>query len=357
MELFSATGLLSGLFALCFLLLLRPLATRIGLLDRPDHRKKHQGAVPLTGGLSVFLGLSLAWLIAMPFNRAYSIYLLCAFFLVILGALDDARNIPARFRLWAQVVLGALLAYGSGVYLGTFGDLLGFGTISLGWLGPVVTICAVIGATNAFNMIDGIDGLAGSLSLVALLSMVVLFAAAGPRFSTELSFAITLAAALVPYLLANLCIGPFRNKVFMGDAGSMFIGFSLVWLLVNGTQAGDMAFRPVTALWIVGLPLMDMAAIMIRRYRKGQSVMLPDRDHLHHIFMRAGFSDRQALVVITILAMVLAAVGLAGEFLKVPEWVMCSGILLIFAAYNVALSHVWRLTSLIRKGRVTDLYE
>lgn len=350
MELFSTTGLLSGLLALCFLGMLRPLATRIGLLDQPDHRKLHQGSVPLIGGLSVFFGLAVAWLIAMPFDRAYAIYLLCAFFLVMLGALDDARNIPARFRLWAQVVLGALLAYGSGVYLNTFGDLLGFGVIALGWLGPVVTICAVIGATNAFNMIDGIDGLAGSLSLVALLSMVVLFAAAGPGFSTELMFAITLAAALVPYLLANLCIGPFCNKVFMGDAGSMFIGFSLVWLLVNGTQAGDMAFRPVTALWIVGLPLMDMVAIMIRRYRKGQSVMLPDRDHLHHIFMRAGFSDRQALLIITLAAMVLAGVGLAGEFLQVPEWVMCVGILLIFAAYNVALSHVWRLTGFLRRS-------
>lgn len=350
MELVSVTGLLAGLFALISLVSLRPVALRVGLLDLPDQRKLHKGAVPLIGGLSVFTGMAVAWLVAVPFDRAYAIYLLCSLFLVALGALDDARNIPARFRLWAQVVLGALLAIGSGVYLDTFGDLLGFGAIMLGWAGPVITICAVIGATNAFNMVDGIDGLAGSMSLVSLVSLIILFALAGPGFSTELVLAVALTVAMVPYLLANLCIGPFCNKVFMGDAGSMFIGFSLVWLLVNGTQADHMAFRPVTALWIIGLPLMDMLAIMIRRYRKGQSVMMPDRNHLHHIFMRAGFSDREALLVITGAAALLAGLGLAGEFLGIPEWVMFAGILLVFLGYNVALNHVWRLTALIRRG-------
>ena len=350
MELVTITGLLAGLFALISLLSLRPVAGRVGLLDIPDHRKVHKGAVPLIGGLSVFAGMAVAWLVAMPFDVPYGIYLLCSLFLVALGALDDARNIPARFRLWAQVVLGALLAIGSGVYLNTFGDLLGAGVIMLGWAGPVITICAVIGATNAFNMVDGIDGLAGSMSLVSLVSLIILFAMAGPGFTTELVLAVALTVAMVPYLLANLCIGPFCNKVFMGDAGSMFIGFSLVWLLVNGTQAGDMAFRPVTALWIIGLPLMDMLAIMIRRYRKGQSVMMPDRDHLHHIFLRAGFSDREALAIITLAAVLMAAIGIAGELIGVPEWAMFAGVMVLFGLYNVALNHVWRLTKLVRRG-------
>ena len=350
MELMTATGLLAGLLALVFLALLRPVAARIGLLDIPDHRKMHRGSVPLIGGLSVYAGLALAWLIVMPFDRPYGIYLLCSLFLVALGALDDARNIPARFRLWAQVVLGTLLAVGSGVYLNTFGDLLGVGEIMLGWFGPVVTICAVIGATNAFNMVDGIDGLAGSLSLVSLVSLIILFALAGPGFTTELVLAVALTVAMLPYMLANLSVGPFGSKVFMGDAGSMFIGFSLVWLLVNGTQAGELAFRPVTALWIIGLPLMDMLAVMIRRYRKGQSVMMPDRDHLHHIFLRAGFNDREALAIITLGASLLAAMGIAGELIGVPEWAMFAGILLVFVLYNVALSHVCRLTALIRNG-------
>ena len=343
MELAIITALLAGGFALLSLLALKPLALRVGLLDIPDHRKVHHGSVPLVGGLSVFSGLFIAWLIFMPFGHGYGIYLLCSLLLVLLGALDDARNIPAQFRLWSQVVLGALLAYGSGVYLNTFGDLLGVGVIMLGWLGPVVTICAVIGATNAFNMVDGIDGLAGSLSMIALVSLMVLFAST-EGFVLELALASALALALVPYMMANLCLGPFSRKVFMGDAGAMFIGFSLVWLLVNGTQSGDLAFRPVTALWIIAIPLMDMVAVMIRRALRGESVMKPDRDHLHHIFMSAGFSDRQALLIISFAGFLLAALGLAGEFAGVPEWVMFAGILLVFVGYNLAPRYIRRLS-------------
>jgi UDP-GlcNAc:undecaprenyl-phosphate GlcNAc-1-phosphate transferase len=348
MEAASTTGFIAVVISLFALLSLRPLAQRVRLVDVPNERKSHKGAVPLTGGLSAFAGLLVAWLIAMPLGGGFGIYLLCSLMLVVLGAIDDARDIPARFRLWAQVVLGALLAYGSGVYLNTFGNLLGIGEIALGFLGPAVTVAAVIGATNAFNMIDGIDGLAGSMSMVALLSLAFMFWRT-PGFGMELALAVTIAMALLPYLGANLGIRPFRHKIFMGDAGSMFIGFSVVWLLVNGAQAGDQAFRPVTALWVIAVPLMDMVAIMIRRFRKGESVMKPDRDHLHHIFLRAGLTDRQTLVVITAIALVFAAVGLAGEFLLVPEWFMFVLFVGIFAMYDWALGHVWRLLVIFRR--------
>ncbi|MBC7193704.1 UDP-N-acetylglucosamine--undecaprenyl-phosphate N-acetylglucosaminephosphotransferase [Marinobacter sp.] len=348
MEAASTTGFLAVVISLFALLSLRPLARRVHLVDIPNERKAHKGAVPLTGGLSAFAGLLVAWLIAMPLGGGFGIYLLCSLFLVVLGAIDDARDIPARFRLWAQVVLGALLAYGSGVYLNTFGDLLGFGDIALGFLGPVVTIAAVIGATNAFNMIDGIDGLAGSMSQVTLLSLGFLFWWS-PGFGMELVLAVTIAMALLPYLAANLGIRPFRHKIFMGDAGSMFIGFSVVWLLVNGAQAGEQAFRPVTALWVIAVPLMDMVAIMVRRARKGESVMKPDRDHLHHIFLRAGLTDRQALVVITLFSLAMASFGIVGELYAVPEWLMFVLFLAVFVVYERALGHVWRLVTIVRR--------
>src|SRR5690606_8824505 len=138
----------------------------------------------------------------------------------------------------------------------------------------------------------------------------------------------------------------------MGDAGSMFIGFAVVWLLVNGTQPGQMAFRPVTALWLIALPLMDMVAIMVRRARKGQSVMKPDREHLHHIFMRAGFSDREALIMITGIALLLAAIGLLGEFFQLPEWFMFTAFIGLFTVYDWGLSHAWRLLVVFRKRKV-----
>lgn len=348
MEAASTTGLLSGFIALLSLFVLKPMAIRVDLLDRPDHRKVHKGAVPLVGGLSAFLGLSISWLAGMPLVEGYGLFLVCAALLVIMGAVDDARELPAKFRLGAQVALGALLTFGSGVSLESFGNLFGFGAINLGVFGPLVTIAAVIGATNAFNMVDGIDGLAGSLSLVALLSLAILFGASA-GFNLELALSLGIAFALLPYLMANLRIPPFRKKIFMGDAGSMFIGFAVVWLLVNGTQPGEMAFRPVTALWLIALPLMDMVAIMVRRARKGQSVMKPDREHLHHIFMRAGFSDREALIMITGIALLLAAIGLLGEFFQLPEWFMFTAFIGLFTVYDWGLSHAWRLLVVFRK--------
>lgn len=353
MESAGLLGLFSGLIASLSLLVLKPFAVRVRLLDVPNHRKVHKGAIPLTGGLSAFIGLFAAWMVSMPLTGGYGVYLLASLLLVLLGAVDDARDVPARARLWAQVALGALLTYGSGVALVQFGDLFGFGAIELGWFGPLVTIAAVIGATNAFNMIDGIDGLAGSMSLVALFSLSVLFLWA-PGNRLELALAFSIAIALLPYLAANLRIPPFRKRIFMGDAGSMFIGFSIVWLLVKGTQPEAQAFRPVTALWIIAIPLMDMVAIMVRRARKGQSVMKPDREHLHHIFMRAGFTDRQALVVIIVVSLAFAGFGLVGEYFQVPEWLMFTLFVGAFAAYDSVLSRAWRLLVLFRQGKIQE---
>ena len=342
MDTASATGLLSGVFALSSLLLLRPLAVRVRLLDFPDHRKRHKGVVPLIGGLSVFIGLLAAWLISMPVSEGYGTYLLCSLLLVAMGVIDDVFDIPASFRLCVQVALATVLTYGSGISLGSLGNLFGYGQIHLSWLGPVVTIVAYVGVTNAFNMIDGIDGLAGSLSLLALLSLACLFAS-DANADTELALSVGLAVALVPFLMANLGVPPFRQKIFLGDAGAMFMGFSIVWLFVNGVQTEQQAFRPVTALWIIALPLMDMAAILVCRLQHGRPVMRPDRGHLHHLALCAGFSERKSLSLMVCVAVFLVFSGIAGELVKIPEWVMFTIFAVLFAAYYWALRCSWRV--------------
>lgn len=334
-------GFLAATLACGSLLALKPLAPVVGLIDRPGERKHHNGLVPLIGGVSAFLGLILAWFLLMPLTDGYGVFWLCSLALVMVGAADDALDIPARIRLVVQVVLGGLLVMYSGVYITHLGDLVGHGVVELGWLGPFVTIAAIIGATNAYNMVDGIDGLAGSLSLVTLAALVLLYVPAG--LGMEVALAAGLALALVPYMMANLKIRPWRRKVFMGDAGSMFIGFAVVWLLAKGVNPEAGAMRPVTALWLVAVPLMDMVAIMLRRLSRGQSVMMADRDHLHHIFMRAGFTDREALWIITAIAVGLAGIGLLGEYFRVPEALMLALFLTIFTLYERSLRNVWRL--------------
>lgn len=343
----------TALCSLACLLLLSALAPSLGLLDRPAGRKQHQGDVPLVGGLSIFTGLAVAWLVSMPVVQGYWMLWVCLLVLVLVGALDDARELSARLRLLVQVGLGGLLIGVTGVSLTHLGNLLGTGPLMLGWLAPLVTIAAIIGATNAFNMVDGIDGLSGGLSLVSLAGLFLLFRA-NDNAGLEAAFAGALAVGILPFLMANLSLPPFRRKVFMGDAGSMCMGFALVWLLMRGTAPDVDALRPVTALWLIAIPLMDMVVIMLRRWRAGRSVMEPDREHLHHILLRVGFSHREALALILAAALLLALTGIAGEFFRAPEWLMFAGFLGVFAGYDWLIRRHWYLLVPLRQGRLAS---
>jgi UDP-GlcNAc:undecaprenyl-phosphate GlcNAc-1-phosphate transferase len=126
----------------------------------------------------------------------------------------------------------------------------------------------------------------------------------------------------------------------MGDAGSMFVGLSVIWLLTMGTQGEQASFRPVTALWICAIPLMDMLAIVVRRYKNGKSPFKPDRDHLHHILQRAGLNSSQALIVISSVAAVMSSIGLAGEYFNVYEAIMLVAFLVMFIIYNIVIQKV-----------------
>ncbi len=129
-------------------------------------------------------------------------------------------------------------------------------------------------------------------------------------------------AAILPYILLNLGALGRRYKVFMGDAGSTMIGFTIIWILLETTQGKTHPISPVTALWIIAIPLMDMVAIMYRRLRKGMSPFSPDRQHIHHLIMRAGFTSRRVCPDYPAAAL-LALVGVVAEYTRiVPEWVM-----------------------------------
>jgi UDP-GlcNAc:undecaprenyl-phosphate GlcNAc-1-phosphate transferase len=235
------------------------------------------------------------------------------------------------------------MIYGVGGYISNLGNLFGFGDITLGPVGIIFTYVGIIVVINAYNMIDGIDGLIGSLSINTFTSVAILFIMSGQ--TDYLSYPLVLATATVPYLMHNL--GFFAKffkketqKIFMGDAGSMFVGLSVIWLLTMGTQGEQASFRPVTALWICAIPLMDMLAIVVRRYKNGKSPFKPDRDHLHHILQRAGLSSKQTLVVISSGAIVMSVIGLAGEYFKIAENLMLVGFLMMFALYNLAIRHI-----------------
>jgi UDP-GlcNAc:undecaprenyl-phosphate GlcNAc-1-phosphate transferase len=235
------------------------------------------------------------------------------------------------------------MIYGVGGYIANLGNLFGYGDVTLGPLGIIFTYLGIIVVINAYNMIDGIDGLIGSLSINTFSSIAILFIMSGQ--TDYLSYPLILATATLPYLMYNLdffkrFLNKDTQKIFMGDAGSMFVGLSVIWLLTMGTQGEQASFRPVTALWICAIPLMDMLAIVVRRYKNGKSPFKPDRDHLHHILQRAGLNPKQALTLISSVAVVMSSIGLIGEYFQISDPIMLTGFIMMFACYITSIKFI-----------------
>ncbi|WP_253257075.1 UDP-N-acetylglucosamine--undecaprenyl-phosphate N-acetylglucosaminephosphotransferase [Pseudoalteromonas sp. GCY] len=332
----------------CSIFMIKPVAERFGLVDVPCSRKKHVGAIPLIGGVSIFVAVLASIIVFLPLEKKLIVYLICAAAIVLLGVIDDYRQLGVKIRLGVQALVALIMMWGSDAYIHNLGNLFGFGSIDLGLLGIPFTVIAVIAAINAFNMIDGIDGLAGAMSITTFAAILILMGVNGGQLSV---LPLIIIATIVPYLAFNLGVLGHRNKkIFMGDAGSMFIGLSVIWLLMIATQSEvDNAFSPVTALWIIAIPLMDMMAIIIRRVKKGHSPFKADRDHLHHVFMRIGFSSRKALITISMLAVFLASIGIVGELIGIPHWFMLVLFIGIFAAYSACIQHAWKVARFLRK--------
>lgn len=341
-------------FAVLFVM--RKVAFSFDLVDRPNARKLHQGSVPLVGGISITLVLAITLVLQPQIIQHSWLYLFSIITLTFVGALDDKFDLSVRARIGVQVLLSLIMIHVAGIEMHHLGNILGFGDIYLGWFGTVVTIMAVIGAINAFNMVDGIDGLLGGLSIVTFAALAYLLNVDSQKGVSYLC--IVIIVTMLPYICMNLGICGRQRKVFMGDAGSMMIGFTVIWMLLGVSQGENRPLiRPVTALWLIAIPLMDMAAIMIRRIRRGDSPFKPDREHLHHIFQRLGLTSHQTLFAICSIASLLAGIGIYGEKTGISESVMFYSFMACFAVYFMMLSYIWRITAWIKRLLGKDIGE
>lgn len=343
--------LLSFFVSATILGLLNPLAPRLHLLDHPSERRKnHAQPVPLIGGIAIFVALLVSVLVSTPLDRSLTYGLSGAALLVVVGLLDDILNLGPKLRIVAQIAAALLLTVGGGVTLTSLGDLFGFGSIDLGLFAVPFTVFAIVGICNAFNMIDGIDGLAGGLTLIALGVLVLLSPVDG---ASRVLMLVTI-AAIVPYLICNLQLfGCTGRKVFLGDAGSLLLGYLVVWMLITAAQS-PATLTPAAAIWIVAIPLMDTLCVMGRRMLKGRSPFCADRAHLHHVLARCLNSPRKALSLILPTAAVLASIGLFGQVQQVAPAALIWAALVFFAIYLSILRYAPRLYRSLARQRTMD---
>lgn len=319
--------------------LLARFAPALGLLDQPGGRKAHDRAVPLVGGLAIFVAvLAAAWLVGIAPHAGY--FLLALAVVIAVGCWDDVRELSPKLKFAIQIVACAIMIGGAGVELRSVGDLLGWRPIGLSVLAIPLTIFAVVGVVNAMNMVDGLDGLGGSIAFVAFAWYALVAAQSG--LAVQSGTAVILCGAIAGFLAFNLRF-PWqrRARVFLGDAGSLMIGFALGWFAIDLTQGTGRTFPPIAALWVVVLPLADCVSLMARRIGAGQSPFVADAHHIHHYLLRRGFTHGQTLAILVGLSAAFGAVGYLGWRLHVPESALFWPFFFGFFAYHFWIRHAW----------------
>jgi len=331
------TVFLCSLFGALFILpKLAHIAKRIGLLDQPNRRKVHATPRPLVGGIGMMIAATFSSLAFIPITGLRG-YFLGLSVLLLIGFLDDFLEVGHKQKFLAQIGATLLLIYFSKVSLTSFGDILGIGDIYVPggeivvW---IVTAFCVVGVINSINLIDGLDGLAGGISFNAFL-FFALHASIGGNFPLMLlNFA--LAGAVLGFLRFNW----HPSTLFMGDAGSLCLGFSLAFMALGLTQGKNGVMPPVAALMILAVPITDTLVIMCKRALKGLSPFMPDKYHLHHIFMRYGMGRERTVKTILCLSFLLGAFTLLLPAYHIPEYYLFALFGAYFVVYTIASFYI-----------------
>lgn len=325
----------AGVAAWAFIWALQPFAGRLGLLDHPhSERKDHGRPTPVTGGLGMILALALFFLlIPVPMSPARWSFLLGSLLLIVVGLLDDYRDLRWWWRILAQVVAALLMVYLGGVRIEQLGPAFGLSDLALGWLSVPFTVFATVGLINATNMIDGADGIAGALVAVALLMLAAAAWYAGNNGLALVTLVIM--AATLGFLAHNFPL-PWRRRarVFLGNGGSAFLGYSIAWITFRLTQNAGHPVNPVLALWLFAVPVVDCLVLIVHRARQGRSPFSPGRDHIHHLMRDAGFSPAQLALVLA--GATLLAGLLVGQAMRVdvPNVVLLGLFVLLCLAWG-----------------------
>lgn len=322
-------------FTVCaaLILTLHSIAHHVGMVDHPDERKHHQHPTPTVGGVAMFIGVLTAFLMFGKVTPSQLIVLWCAAGLVILGLLDDKHNLSVRIRIVVQVLVALIVIHDADGMINNLGVVFGF-HLSLGILALPFSLLAYIFAVNAMNMIDGSDGMAGSMALITIVGAVVAFCMTNTAISDHLALAVI--GALCGFLLFNARIFVKRAWIFMGDAGSMWLGLVVAWLLARISKSD---VDPWVSLWLFGLPLIDTFAVIFRRMSRKKSPFKADRTHIHHIFERHGHSTSQSVLLAACAQAILVATGILLIWISAPTIVVLGGFIIVFSVYYYVLRH------------------
>ncbi|TXH28897.1 MAG: undecaprenyl/decaprenyl-phosphate alpha-N-acetylglucosaminyl 1-phosphate transferase [Cyclobacteriaceae bacterium] len=310
----------------------------VGLIDKPNHRKVHIQPTPLAGGISI----ALAAAIILTFGAAINLvntqdmtWIIGSIIMLVIGALDDRFNIKPVYRLIVQLGCAAAVA-GAGIRITSLYGIAGIHDLPI-TIQYIVTIVVIAGVVNAYNLMDGIDGLLGSLTLIGSVTLGMISWSLS-QYQLTVFFAV-LSGAIIGFLHFNLG----TKKIFMGDAGSLMLGFILVTTaikLLSVPHTSDNINQSQLPLVLAGLflvPVFDSLRVYHARINRGLSPFHADKTHLHHLLLTMGASHKRAtLMIVTLTVFILLSSVALGTL--IPWWWVLAIAIILFSTATAMLT-------------------
>ena len=299
----------------------KKIAFHIGAIDEPNERKVHTVPMPRLGGLGIYGGFLLGYMIFGEHTPTMNSILIGSFILLITGIIDDINPIKPQYKLIGQLVAALIVVFYGKLLLSDasmFGIYVNFGKFSY-----IITIIFILGCINCMNLIDGLDGLAGGISSIFFLTIGVIAYFQG-RIGLSVVITFTMLGSTLGFLVHNF--NP--AKIFMGDSGSMFLGFtmSVVTLLGFKTLITSSIIIP---LGILTVPIFDTLCAIIRRKLKGESIGTPDKSHFHHQFLKRNYSVRKTVLIIYLITALFSTASVIWLLVDTHIGYIIYGILLL----------------------------
>jgi UDP-GlcNAc:undecaprenyl-phosphate/decaprenyl-phosphate GlcNAc-1-phosphate transferase len=311
--------ILAFLTSLITVLIITPfvikLAVKIGATDKPNQRKVHEKLMPRLGGLAIFIGVAAGYFVSGLYNEKMTAITVGGVLITVLGILDDKYELSAKVKLAGQMIV-AILIVSTGLTIDFISIPFVVEKFQLGWFAFPITILWIVGITNAINLIDGLDGLAAGISSIGIATVAIMAGLAGKELILLLS--IIILGSTIGFLFYNF----HPAKIFMGDTGALFLGYSISILSLLGLYKSVTLFSFIIPIIILGVPIFDTTFAIVRRIINKKPISAPDKSHLHHRVLAMGFSHRNTVLAIyalgilfSISAIMLSSVTLWGALL------------------------------------------
>jgi len=296
--------LITFVVSLLLIPLAKKIANHVGAIDLPNERKVHKGAMPRMGGLAIYGAFLFGYVLYGDITTQMLSILIGSFIILVLGMIDDIKPIRASYKFLVQIIAASIVVIYGQIYfneINFLGLYLKFNTI----VGYILSIFFVVAISNAINLIDGLDGLAGGVSSIYFFTITVIAIILGKTGGLDFILALIMLGATLGFLYHNFP----PAKIFMGDSGSLFLGFMIsVIALVSFKVATLTSF--VIPIVILAIPIFDTALAILRRMLKGESIGAPDKEHFHHQLLKLKFSPKVSIIIIYLINLMFSAVSI-----------------------------------------------